>query len=257
MPFPNFPNKYREKSLVTPKDFWQYKKKIGIYPEIEILKGVIFTFQPRLIDFVIKNYPVKKVDHLFGDFYILLSDINNKIGICGNFGIGAPIASILLEELAAFGIKSFISIGTAGSLQKHLQLGSIVVCDKAIRDEGSSHHYIKSEKYSYPSSFMIQKIENIIKKMGLTYSKGTSWTTDAPYRETIKEIRKYQADGVLTVEMEASAIFAVAKYLNCEAGSIFTISDYLGEDEWKLHFHLTDKHLQTLFKIAKETLISH
>ena len=116
---------------------------------------------------------------------------------------------------------------------------------------------MQSEKYSYPSRFMIQKIENVIKKMGLTYSKGTSWTPDAPYRETIKEIREYQADGVLTVEMEASAVFTVAKYLNLEAASLFTISDYLGENEWNLHFHLTDKHLQTLFLIAKETLISH
>ena len=142
-------------------------------------------------------------------------------------------------------------------MQRNLQLGTIVVCDKAIRDEGTSHHYMQSEKYSYPSRFMIQKIENIIKKMGITYSKGTTWTTDAPYREIIKEIREYQADGVLTVEMEASAIFTVAKYLNLEVASLFTISDYLGENEWNLHFHLTDKHLQTLFKIAKETLISH
>ncbi|GAH41487.1 unnamed protein product, partial [marine sediment metagenome] len=70
------------------------------------------------------------------------------------------------------------------------------------------------------------------------------------------EIKKYQEEGVLTVEMEAAAIFAVAKYLNVEAGAIFTISDYLTEDNWELHFHLTDTHLHTLFTIAKKTLSS-
>lgn len=54
--------------------------------------------------------------------------------------------------------------------------------------------------------------------------------------------------------MEASAIFSVAKYLNVDAASIFTISNYLGEREWKPYFHLTEKHLHTLFQIALETM---
>lgn len=77
---------------------------------------------------------------------------------------------------------------------------------------------------------------------------------DAPFRETFKEIDQYKGEGVLTVDMEASAIFSVAKYLNVDAASIFTISDYLGEKEWKLYFHLTEKHLQALFEIALESM---
>ncbi len=255
MPFPNFPDKYRETSLINAKDFWGYRKKIRRYPEIFPPKGVIFTFQPNLMNFIIKNYPVKKIEHVFGDFY-LLEQTQGNIGICGNFGIGAPNAAILLEVLAAFGVKWFISVGTAGSLQKNLQLGNIIVCNRAIRDEGTSYHYIPSEKYSHPSQRLNQKIEETIEKMGLEYNCGTSWTTDAPYKETIKEIEHYKGEGVLTVDMEASAVFAVAQALNIDAGAIFTISDYLGEREWKPYFHLTDEHLQTLFKVAIETLNS-
>ena len=255
MPFPNFPDKYRETSLINGKDFWEYKKNIGSYPEIDPPKGVIFTFQPKLMTYIIANYAVKKIENVFGDFY-LLEQTQGNIGICGNFGIGAPGAAILLEELAAFGVKWFISIGTAGALQKDLKLGNIVVCNRAIRDEGTSYHYIPGEKYSHPSQGLNKKIKEAIEKMGLEYNFGTSWTTDAPFRETIKEIEYYREEGVLTVDMEASAVFAVAQALNVDAGAIFTISDYLGEREWKPYFHLTDEHLQTLFKIAIETLNS-
>ena len=90
--------------------------------------------------------------------------------------------------------------------------------------------------------------------MNLDFILGTGWTIDAPYRETYVEIEKYKKENVLTVDMEAAAIFAVAEYLNVDAGAIFTISDYLSEDEWELHFHLTEKHLQTLFHVAIETI---
>ncbi len=253
MPYPNFPDKYREKSLLRAEDMLNYQKKIGLYPKIKPPLGVIFTFQPTLINYIVKNYPVKKVKFFFGDFYIL-KDTDSKVGICGNFGIGAPISATLLEQLTAFGIKNFISVGIAGSLQKHLQLGSIIVCDRAIRDEGTSYHYVQGEKYSFPSQILTQKIIETIKKKDLSYSIGTTWTIDAPYRETIKEVEHYKHKGVLTVDMEVSAIFAVAKYLEVEAAAIFTISDYLGENEWNKQFHLAIQHLPNLFLIAKETL---
>jgi len=205
------------------------------------------------MNYIIEKYPIRKIDHVFSDFYII-EGYNNSIGITGNFGIGAPMAAILLEELAAYGIENFISIGTAGALQKDLKLGSFVVCSKAIRDEGTSHHYLEGEKYAYPSESLTQTIVQTMEKLGKEYTLGTSWTTDAPFRETIKEIEQYKGEGVSTVDMEASAIFSVAKYLHVDAASIFTISDYLGEKEWKPYFHLTEKHLQTLFQIALETL---
>ena len=255
MPFPNFPDKYRETSLLNGKDYWEYRKRIGRFPEIEPPKGVILTFQPKLMEYITQNYTVKKIEDLIREFYLLETSQGN-IGICGNFGIGAPSAAILIEELASFGVRRFISVGTAGALQKDLILGTTVVCDRAIRDEGTSYHYMPAGKYSHPSERLNQKIKESIEKMGLEYTSGTSWTTDAPFRETIKEIEHYKEEGVLTVDMEASAIFAVAHALNVNAGAIFTISDYLGEKEWKPYFHLTDDHLQTLFKIAINTLNS-
>ena len=113
-----------------------------------------------------------------------------------------------------------------------------MVCEKAIRDEGTSHHYLKHSKYAYASKGMTNKIIISLEKLNQKYFIGTSWTIDAPYRETVAEAKQYQEEGVATVEMEASALFAVAQYRNVELGAIFTISDSLAELQWKPKFHL-------------------
>lgn len=256
MTFPNFLDKYREKSFVTAKGFWNYKREVGRIPEIDPPKGVIICYSPNLFNYIIEKQGATKVDNVFGDYFYIVEDNNKQFGVCAGFGIGAPMVAMLIEELNAFGVKLFLSIGTAGSLQKHLKLGSIVICDKAIRDEGTSHHYLKSEKFSYSSDEVTKKLTEVIEIMKLDFAIGTSWTIDAPFRETYAEIENYSNENVLTVEMEAAALFAVAKYLNVDAGAIFTISDYLCEDEWELHFHLTEEHMKTLFFIAKKTISS-
>jgi len=256
MTFPNFPNKHHKRAVVQAKDFWKYKKELGAFPDIEPPKGVIICYSPTILNYIVKHYSLTKVDNVHANRFYLLNDSDKRIAICGTIGIGAPVVGILLEELNAFGTKFFISIGTAGSLQKNLQLGSHIICTRAIRDEGTSHHYAASGKYSYPSKSLTEKMIEVAKGMDLNYHTGTSWTTDAPYRETLAELKHYRDEGVLTVEMEAAAIFVIAKCLNIEAGAIFTISDYLTEEDWELHFHLTEEHLHTLFTLAKKTLSS-
>ncbi|NVM44985.1 MAG: nucleoside phosphorylase [Candidatus Lokiarchaeota archaeon] len=256
MVFPNYPNKYNEKTMVQAKDFWKYKKELGVFPDIEPPKGVIICYSPTILNYIVEHYSLTQVDNVHANNFYLLNDSDKKIAICGTIGVGAPVVGILLEELHAFGTNFFISIGTAGSLQKNLKLGSHIICDRAIRDEGTSHHYASSEKYSYPSKTLTDKMIEVANQMDVNYHTGTSWTTDAPYRETLTELKHYRNEGVMTVEMEASAIFAIAKYLNIEAGVILTISDYLTEERWELHFHLTKQHLHTLFMLAKETLNS-
>lgn len=256
MVFPNFPNKYNEKTVVQANNFWEYKKKLGVFPDIEPPKGVIVCYSPTILNYIVEHYSLSPVENVHGNSFYLLNDSGSDIAICRTIGVGAPVVGILLEELSAFGIKYFITIGTAGSLQKDLQLGSHIVCTRAIRDEGTSYHYMPSEKYSYPSKSLTEKMIEIAKQMNLNYYTGTSWTIDAPYRETIAELKYYRDEGVLTVEMEAAAIFAIAKFLNIEAGVILTISDYLTEESWEPHFHLTEEHLHTLFTLAKKTLSS-
>jgi len=252
MAFPNFKNKHLNDSVFTPEEFWAYQKKRGKYPKFKMPLGVIFCYSNRLLKYILKNHKNKKAEGFQRGFYLLSE---NKIGVMGEFGIGAPISCALLEELIALGVKKFVSIGEAGALQKKIKIGSIVVCDKAIRDEGTSHHYIKPSKYAYASKNLTGKIKEILNKNNRKYIVGTSWTIDAPYRETVAEAKKYQKEGVATVEMEASALFSVAQFRKADIGAIFTVSDSLAELKWKPKFHLSDKNWKILFETAKEALL--
>ena len=255
MAFPNFKNKHANDSVFSPSDYLDYQKKREDYDKFTAPKGVIFCYSKELIQFVLENHPVTKVERFGGEMY-LINDTDKQVAIIGKFGIGAPVVATVLEELIAFGVKRFISIGTAGTLQKNIKVGDLVVCEKAIRDEGTSYHYLKPSKYAYASKEITKNIKKALDKLGIKYSTGTSWTIDAPYRETVAEAKKYQSEGVATVEMEASALFAVAQYRNVEIGAIFTASDSLAELKWKpsFHFKKTKVSLEILYKISLEAL---
>ncbi|MFA5297336.1 MAG: nucleoside phosphorylase [Lutibacter sp.] len=257
MIFPNLKDKHTKDSVFTPSEFMAYQKKRGKYPKFKPLVGVIFCYQKSLLEYILENHKTTKVDGFYGEMY-LINETNKKIAVIGKFGIGAPVVATLLEELIAFGVKKFISVGTAGTLQKHIAIGNLMICERAIRDEGTSHHYLKTSKYVYASKKITDRIKKSFGKYKQKYFVGTSWTIDAPYRETVAEAKQYQKEGVATVEMEASALFAVAQYRNVELGAIFTISDSLAELEWKPKFHLkkTKKGLEVIYKIAIDALFS-
>jgi len=256
MAFPNFKNKHANDSMFSPKDYLDYQKKREKYDKFNPPEGVIFCYSKKLMEYVLENHKTTNVRRFHGEMY-LLGETKNKVAIVGKFGIGAPIVVTLLEELIAFGVKRFISIGTAGTLQKNLKVGDLIVCEKAIRDEGTSYHYLKPSKYAYASKEMTGRIKNALDVLGQKYLVGTSWTIDAPYRETVAEARQYQKEGVATVEMEASALFAVAQFRKVEIGAIFTVSDSLAELQWTPNFHFkkTQGGLETLYKVALFALL--
>jgi uridine phosphorylase len=234
----------------------EYRKKTGTYPRFEPPVGVILCYQKNLMEHVLKNHKTVKAEGFYGDMH-MLTETGNKVGIVGNFGIGAPAAATLLEELIAFGVKRFISIGTAGSLRKDLRPGDLMVCEKALRDEGTSHHYLKPSRYAFPSERMSKKIAEALERLGQDYFAGKSWTTDAPYRETIAEVQRYQKEWISAVDMEAAALFAVAEYRKVDVAVIFTISDTLADLKWKPRFHAkrTRKGLEVIYKVALSALL--
>ena len=153
-------------------------------------------------------------------------------------------------------MKEFVSLGYAGTIQKHINIGDTVVCERAVRDEGTSYHYIRNEKYAHATDVMTNRIKEALAGQKRKFSVGTSWTTDAPYRETKLEVERYQSEGVATVDMEASALFALARYRNVSIGAMFTISDSIADLKWKPHFHFlrVKRGLRKLFPVAVEAL---
>lgn len=150
-------------------------------------------------------------------------------------GIGAPAMACALEILIALGVKELLLVGLAGSLQPEVLAGDIVLCTGAVPDEGISAHYAPRE-ISLPSQVMAQRMATQLDKQGYNYHVGPTWTTDALFRETKEEVTHYQKKNILTVEMEASAFFAICEQKKVKGAACFAISDELFNLKWQPHF---------------------
>ena len=257
MAFPNFTNKHSEDPMFSPEGNMAYRKKRGTHPRVEPPVGAIFCYQSRLMNHILENHEATGLAHFMGEVH-LLKETGNSVAVAGRFGVGAPAAVLLLEELIAFGVRYFVAIGTAGALQKGMRVGDLVVCDRAIRDEGTSHHYLAHSRYAHASPGMTKRLSEALEKLNQKYSIGTSWTIDAPFRETVAEARRYQEEGVATVDMESSALFAVARLRSVQIGAAFVVSDSLAELVWQpgFHFKKLTRGLEVLYRAALDTLVT-
>lgn len=147
-------------------------------------------------------------------------------------GIGSALASSLLEEVIAFGCRKFIACGGCGVLDKRLTLGNLVVVSAAVRDEGASYHYLPPSREVLAQESGVSALTNLLEETELPYIVGKSWTTDAPYRETLNKITKRRSEGCLVVEMEAAGMMAVAQFRGVPFGQILYGGDDLSSDAW-------------------------
>jgi uridine phosphorylase len=147
-------------------------------------------------------------------------------------GVGAPLAAGLLEEVIALGCRNFIACGGAGVLNRELAMGHLVVPTAAVRDEGTSYHYLPPSREAIPSPAAVSAIEATLQRRTVEYILGKTWTTDAIYRETRARMALRRGEGCVTVEMEAAALFAVAQFRQVQLGQILYCGDNLDGDEW-------------------------
>jgi uridine phosphorylase len=147
------------------------------------------------------------------------------------FGSG-PYGAGLLEKLAAFGCKKIIVCGGCGVLEKDIDVGKILVPIKALRDEGTSYHYIPPSRYIDLNFNVINKILFHLNLNNIPYEEVVTWTTDAIYRETSAKIALRIKYGCNVVEMECASYAAVAKFLGVEFGQILYAGDDLSSNEW-------------------------
>jgi uridine phosphorylase len=179
-----------------------------------------------------------------------------KVTLASGFGIGAPAAVCALEILNALGVKRAVTLGTAGTLSPKLDIGGILICEKAVRDEGTSHHYLEPAKYAFPGKELTEKLKKTLEEKGIKAGCAPVWTTDAPYRETVEEIQQYRREGVMAAEMEAAAVFCAAQRLGMQAAAAFVISDDLSQPEWRPCFggKAVAQSMETLFNAVLDCL---
>jgi uridine phosphorylase len=157
--------------------------------------------------------------------------VTDDVSVIGDFGIGSAITAALVEEKAALGVESFCILGGAGCLDTEIPPDEAILPTRAIRDEGASYHYLPPEQPVKPISSLVNALTEIITDSNIPVNKGPTWTIDAFYRETVPEIEQYANEGVLTAEMEAATLFAVADYHDLDAAAVLSVGDYITPDE--------------------------
>lgn len=143
------------------------------------------------------------------------------------FPIGAPAAVSFLEQVAVCGARSLVSVGTAGGLRRDVRNGAAVLPTRAIRQEGSSYHYRPPEVEARPDPDLLTCLRDACSRRGVTVREGTVWTTDAPFRETMSDVRRLAGRDAIAVDMEASALFVVGAMRSLRVASLFIVSDEL------------------------------
>jgi uridine phosphorylase len=133
-----------------------------------------------------------------------------SIGIVG-CAVGAPFAVLVAEQLFVSGCQFLVSITSAGQIEPKGPTPYFVLIDRALRDEGTSHHYLPPSIFAEADPALADRAFAALESSPLTVHRGTSWTTDAPYRETEHAIGAARAQGALAVEMEAAALYAFAR----------------------------------------------
>jgi uridine phosphorylase len=223
-------------SIVQPGAFVRYMARLRGIPEEELrlptvgLLAVIPEEFEALKDMLkarkFKPFPAVRIAKTReGAFALIRSDM------------GAPAVTLVLEEAIALGVGRILFLGTCGSLNPALRPGDLLAPTGAIREEGTSHHYLPPDWEVAPSSDLCAALRSAADRVGVELKEGVVWTTDAPYRETVAKVEVHRASGVMAVEMETSAVLALAAYRNVSAASLLVVSDELFGKEWRPGMH--------------------
>lgn len=164
---------------------------------------------------------------------IYLVDVEGTDVLVVHPGVGAPLAAGMLEEVVALGCDRIVACGGAGALREDLVLGHAVVVDEAVRDEGTSFHYLAPSRTVCADPHGVSVLAATLDAHGVPYLVGKSWTTDAFYRETRSRIDRRVAEGCLTVEMEASAFMAVARFRDVRFAQLLYAGDSVAGETWE------------------------
>ncbi|MGL4913399.1 MAG: nucleoside phosphorylase [Romboutsia sp.] len=147
--------------------------------------------------------------------------------------VGGPACTVDFEEIIAMGVKKLVLFGSCGVLNKDIANGHIIVPTSAIRDEGTSYHYIQSSDEIELQEDSINTIVNTLESIKIPYIKGKVWTTDAPYRETTTKLNNRRKQGCVAVEMECASMAAVAQFRNVKFAQFIYSADNLDAVKWE------------------------
>lgn len=223
---------------------------------------------PHALDVCVINFSQKIMDALIGDGVVELLEADRVrcvacyfpvYRVCGtNIGIvkttvGAPITAALAEEMSyVYSCRKFVMFGSCGGLDSSIAPGKLIVPTHAYRDEGMSYHYAPPADYIEVKNHAF--VASALDSLGVGYVTGRTWTTDAFYRETDLLCARRRAEGCIAVEMEVSAVQAVADFYGLELYNFLYRADNLDAASWESSYLSDMPHDERLshFYVALE-----
>ncbi|MHA1169331.1 MAG: nucleoside phosphorylase [Candidatus Hodarchaeales archaeon] len=234
-----------KKCFIEPEDvvtFYKQKSNIVKWPKRLI-------YQPFPLPRIELNVQTENLHPLYNGISLRL--LEGKILYCQGMP-GAPATVILLEGLIALGVEEIIFIGLAGSIQKSIRIGELVVADTALRYEGTSYHYFPSNYLPEPCPDLFEQFTDFLSSNNVNFHQGKVCSTDAPYRETVDFVKELKKQKALAIEMEISAVYSLSSYRNVHSLATVVISDQLVDDRWT---GLIKSEFSESFKLLLDTAV--
>ncbi len=163
---------------------------------------------------ITKRYPIYVTNHMGKDICLCQAPV------------GAAPAVQILDWLIGYGVKKVITAGSCGALVD-LPENTFLVPTKALRDEGTSYHYLPPARFVELDGTVLKAIEKVLTKKDLPYTECTTWSTDGFFRETKEMVEYRKSEGCSVVEMECAALAACAKFRGIEFGQLLYTADSL------------------------------
>ena len=163
------------------------------------------------------------------EFVTYKGEIEGKNVCVTSTGIGCPSAAIVVEELANCGVHTFIRVGTTGAIQEDIELGDVIIAEATVRDDGTTKEYTGEEYPAIANSDVVKALlksaEEVKEERGMNFHVGIVRTNDAFYGAPDFRgiVERYQRLGVLSFEMECSAVFTVARLRGLKAGAVLGV----------------------------------
>lgn len=171
-------------------------------------------------------------------------------------GQGASLAAVTVERVLAAGIEAIVACGGAGAVVPDIALGHVIVVDSAVRDEGTSYHYIPPSREVSPSRRVVDVLRTVAQDSGLPYTVGKTWTTDGFFRETPGRIQRRRDEGCIVVEAEAAALLAVGEFRGVPIGQYLFAGDDVSGAAWEDRGWRTAHDVHTaLFNLAARSAL--
>ena len=207
-------------------------KKIEAFPQI-----CVSTFSENIIQKFALLEGIEKIAELHTAngaapvYKIRFKDVNIAFYMSR---VGAPACVVGFEEVVAMGAEKFVLFGSCGVLNDEKVKNKIIIPTSAVRDEGTSYHYIAPSAEINADKKSVRILEDVLKNCGYPYIKGKTWTSDAIYRETIPVINERRQEGCIAADMEGAAMLAVSQYRKIPFIQFLYGADDLSSDKWDM-----------------------